>query len=110
MIFLDKRVPASGPRSNVALAAIGMAPAKAELAHGIPLVGPSGKIFNDALLSSRIQRDKVFVTNLCDFFVDDNDLYSVPKEILEQSRVRVFKELEEVKPNCLLVMGVQTLV
>ena len=110
MIYTDRRVRASGPRSNVALATIGMAPAKAELAHGIPFVGPSGKIFNDALASSKIQRDKVYVTNLVEFFVDDNDLYSIPQEILEAERRRIFNELEQVKPNCLLILGAQTLV
>jgi len=87
-----------------------MAPAKQEIANGIPFVGPSGKIFNEALTSAKVGRTQVYVTNLVEFFVDDNDLYAIPKEILEAERQRVFQELDEVKPNCLLVMGAQTLV
>lgn len=109
MIFLDQRVKASGPK-NAQLAAIGMAPAKWELGIGRPFSGPSGKELDEALWASKIARDKVYVTNLVSFFIDDNDLYSVSEEILERERQRVFTELEEVKPNCLLIMGAQTLV
>jgi len=109
MIYTSQRVAASGPR-NARLAAIGMSPARQEIADKVPFVGPSGRIFNDALAASKISRNAVYVTNLCAFFIDDNDLYSVPQEILEKERQRVFRELEEVKPNCLLIMGAQTLV
>jgi len=108
MIYTDLRVPASGPR-NATLAAIGMSPAKNEIADKVPFIGPSGRIFNDSFAASKFSREKVFVTNLCNFFIDDNDLYSVPPEVLENERARVFAELDEVRPNVLLVMGVQTL-
>lgn len=87
-----------------------MAPAKNEIINGVPFVGPSGRIFNEALAASKVSRHSVFVTNLCNFYIDDNDLYSVPESILETERQRVFRELDEVKPNCLLIMGAQTLV
>lgn len=109
MIYTNRIVPASGPRSNVALAAIGMSPQKWEFANGIPFDGPSGKIFNEALLSSKMHRAGVFVTNICNFLIDDNNLYSVPQDIMERERDRVFRELETVKPNVLLVMGSDTL-
>src|SRR5437016_3295533 len=86
-----------------------MSPQKWELGGGQPFSGPSGKIFNEALSSSKTNRAAVYVTNLCEFFIDDNDLYSVPKEILESERARVFAELDAVRPNCLLVMGGDTL-
>ena len=109
MIYTDKRINASGPRSNVALAAIGMAPQKWEVADGIPFTGPSGRIFNDCLTIHKMHRSAVYVTNICNFYIDDNDLYSVPEEIMEAERRRVFDELDKVKPNCLLVMGADTL-
>src|SRR5262245_58893957 len=109
MIHPNRIVPASGPRSGVKLAAIGMAPQKWELVNGIPFDGPSGKIFNETLLASKIHRASVYVTNLVNFYIDDNNLYSVPLEIMEQQRDRVFRELEEVRPNCLLIMGADTL-
>lgn len=109
MIYTNRIVPASGPRTGVALAAIGMSPQKWELADGIPFTGPSGKIFNESLLSKKIHRASTFITNICNFYIDDNNLYSVPQEIMERERDRVFRELESVKPNVLLVMGADTL-
>lgn len=108
VIFTDRIVKASGPK-DAKLAAIGMAPQKWELADGIPFTGPSGRVFNDALVSNRTSRSAVYVTNMCNFFIDDNDLYSVPQEIMERERQRVFHELETVKPNVLMVMGGDTL-
>ena len=103
------KVRASGPKSNVSLAAIGMSPQKWEVGGGTPFVGPSGKIFNEALATQKIHRTSVYVTNLCEFYIDDNDLYSVPKEIMDIERQRVFRELETVQPNCLIIMGGDTL-
>lgn len=108
MIFPNLRVPASGPR-NARLAACGMSPAKNEIADKVPFTGPSGRIFDAALATAKTSRSNTFVTNLCSFFIDDNNLYSVPKEIMDAERQRVFDELEEVKPNCLLIMGADTL-
>lgn len=108
MIFTDRTVKASGP-PNAQMMAIGMSPQKWELGNGIPFSGPSGKIFDEALAAHRIGRAQVRVTNLCNFFIDDNDLYSVPVEIMEQQRHRVMEEIDAVKPNVLLVMGADTL-
>jgi len=109
MIYTDRVIKASGPTSNVKLAAIGMSPQKWEFANGIPFDGPSGKIFNESLLSAKTHRASAYVTNLCNFLIDDNNLYSVPLEIMEQQRNRVFQELESVKPNVLMIMGADTL-
>ncbi len=109
MIFTDLRVPASGPRTSVRLAAIGMSPARTEIADKVPFTGPSGRIFNDALMATKVSRSQVFVTNVVGFFVDDNDLYSIPEEIMASERLRMFRELDEVNPNCLLIMGADTL-
>lgn len=108
MIYTEKAVKASGPK-NAKLMSIAMAPAKQELAEGIPFVGPSGRIFNDTLAACKIQRSQVFVTNISEHFLDDNDLYNVPTEILRNQLDRLFKEIEEVKPNCIIIQGAQTL-
>jgi uracil-DNA glycosylase family 4 len=89
--------------------AIGMAPAKWEVAAGRPFVGSSGKMFDEALASAKQHRAAVFVTNLIDFYIDDNDIFSVPEDILEQQFKRVFAEIERVKPNILMILGGDTL-
>lgn len=108
MIFTDLRVPASGPK-DAKLAAIGMSPQKWEVASGQPFSGSSGRVLNEALSFSKHNRQATFVTNICEFFIDDNNLYSVPQSIMEAERARVFAELDAVRPNCLLVMGADTL-
>src|SRR5262245_21244201 len=108
MIHPELIVPASGPKS-AKLAAIGMAPAKEEINVKRPFSGPSGRIFDESLLQSKTHRSQVFVTNICQFYVDDNNLYSVPEEIMERERQRVFRELDAVRPNCLFIMGADTL-
>lgn len=108
MIFTDLRVPASGPR-NAKLACIGMAPQRTEVADKRPFTGPSGRLFDESLLGAKANRSQVFVTNLCEFYIDNNDLYSVPEEVMAAERARVFRELDAVQPNCLLIQGSDTL-
>lgn len=108
MINTTFRVPASGPR-NARLAVIGMAPAKNEVTDKRPFTGPSGRILDDALAGAKTSRAATYVTNLVDFYIDDNDLYAIPQEIIEQQRNRVFQELDTVRPNCLLILGADTL-
>src|SRR5262245_380011 len=108
MIHLDLRVRASGPK-NATLAAVGMAPQKWELGSGLPFSGPSGASFNQALASCKFPRHRVYVTNLCSAFVDNNNLWEIPADILEKEKNRLYAELDAVKPNCLLVMGGDTL-
>lgn len=108
MIYTDLIVKASGPE-NAKLAAIGMAPQKWELGGGKPFSGPSGKIFDEALEAHKIARSSVFVTNLVNAYIDDNNLYSVPEAIMASQRNRVFAELDRVQPNVLLIMGGDTL-
>lgn len=108
MIYPDIRVKASGSRT-AKLAVVGMAPAKWEIGAGRPFTGPSGKELDAALSTVRIRRDSVYVSNLCEFFIDDNDLYSVPRELMEMEKRRVWSELDAVRPNCLLILGGDTL-
>ena len=108
MIYPDQRVPASGPRS-ANIAAIGMSPARWEIAARRPFVGSSGRILDDCLAANKVNRASIFATNLVGFYIDDNDLYSVPQELLERERQRVFRELDEVKPNVLMILGGDTL-
>lgn len=86
-----------------------MAPAKWELADKRPFTGFSGRILDDTLAFHKVSRASVRITNLCSFYIDDNNLYSVPQEIMETERLRVFREIEETAPNILLILGGDTL-
>lgn len=44
---------------------VGEAPGAQEAKHGIPFVGPSGKILDAVLAGQRLQRKEAFITNAC---------------------------------------------
>lgn len=103
------RVPASGPR-NAKIAIIGMAPAMEETREGIPFVGPSGGILNAALRRHGLSRSDVFVTNVCDVQLPaSGSLFDLSPTLLEEGKVRLRKEMEEVKPNVAFVLGGETM-
>lgn len=98
-------VPASGPR-NAKIAFVGMAPAKEEVATGIPFMGPAGDILNKALPKLGLSRSDVYVTNVYDSFLAPGaSLFSLPQSILEVSIRRLRTELEEVRPNVVVPLG-----
>lgn len=58
------------------LAFVGEAPSHEEVEKGIPLVGPSGRIFDALLRTAGIDRREVLVTNVFDEKLPDNSLAS----------------------------------
>src|SRR5881392_2992799 len=81
-----------------------MAPAAEELINGIPFVGPSGRILNNALSTHKVARSSVFITNICEYQIYSS-LFQLPRDFLAQQVERLRSELASVKPNCLLVLG-----
>lgn len=55
-------VPPTGPEDAV-VAFIAEAPGEREEEHGEPLVGPAGRVFNEALEDAGLQRKDVWITN-----------------------------------------------
>lgn len=68
------RVPPEFPPGPVKLALIGEAPSYEEMDKGRPFVGPSGKLLNILLKSAGINRDEVFIGNVFDKQIPDNDI------------------------------------
>lgn len=98
-------VPSSGPR-NAKLAVVGMAPAREEVRQGVPFVGESGRILNEALSHFGLSREDVFVTNILDHPIPYLDsVYNSPRDVLERNVARLRDELEMVKPNVVLLCG-----
>lgn len=80
-------VPAQQPRTiPTKIAFVGEAPGEVEVDKGIPLVGPSGRVFNAALRAANLDRADYWVGNVFDEKLPDNDLKnwcdaaSVPRE------------------------------
>lgn len=72
------------------IAFIGEAPGEKEEIFGIPLVGPSGKLFNKALFEAGISRYDCLVTNVLDFRLEDNSFKSI-----SATRTEMVKEYVE---------------
>src|SRR2546422_10101109 len=57
-------VPADGPL-DADIVVVGRDPGWQEVRDGCPMVGASGKILNEALLSAGLHRKDILVTNVC---------------------------------------------
>lgn len=56
------------------IAFVGEAPSDDEVDKGVPLVGPSGRIFNSILRTANMERSEFFVGNVFDEKIPDNDV------------------------------------
>lgn len=73
-----KHVPAEWPdKLPCRIAFVGEAPSDDELLHGRPLVGPSGRVFNQLLAAADLKRSEYLITNVFDFQLPDNDVKNI---------------------------------
>jgi len=99
-------VPGSGSvKSTVFL--IGEAPGKDEDLQGIPFVGRSGKILDQALSANKISRDEVYITNLVKCRPPDNRKPSTYE--VEQCNEHLETELRLIKPSLVALLGATSL-
>ncbi len=94
-----KRVPSYFPPGGKAdLAFIGEAPGNEEVEEGVPLVGPSGKVFNQMLRTARVDRDACFITNVFDEKLPENSLDKWTMNKTQAKKAKVWGELEKKAP------------
>lgn len=89
------------------LMAIGEAPGKNENEAGIPFVGASGELLDDAFRSAGIHRSSVYITNVCKYQPPYNDLKQLYKinVDLEQEAEKLWEEIRTINPKCILAIG-----
>ncbi len=98
-------VPASGPR-DARIAIVGMAPAREEVATGIPFMGMSGQVLNKSLSKLGLRREDVYVTNVYKSFLQPgSSLFSLPQTTLQHATSSLRSELEELDPNVIIPLG-----
>lgn len=74
----SKPVPPQYPTTGRAkLAFVGEAPSDDEVIHGVPLIGPSGKVYDQLLAVAGIERADVLTTNVFDFQLENNDVKTI---------------------------------
>lgn len=95
--------PIRGSGSLNSLAIIGDGPSTEELSQGWPFVGPAGKLLQQALNSSNIDRHSIWLTNsiLCQKPRDESALATA----VQCCRPRLAHELALVQPQAILALG-----
>jgi len=82
---------------------IGEAPGRNEDLKGEPFVGSAGNILSEALASSGLSRDDVYITNVVKCRPPNN---RIPlQEEKESCQPYLSKELEIIKPKIICIMG-----
>lgn len=126
-------VPAQYPRNTPTLIAfVGEAPSHEEEEKGIPLVGPSGRIFNAMMRTAGLDREDYLVTNVFDEKLPDNEVanYCVPLKVAREHKLtdlppigakgflnpehrwhldRLRDELLNTRPNVIVPLGATAL-
>jgi uracil-DNA glycosylase family 4 len=82
---------------------IGEAPGRTEDKLQKPFVGRAGKILDSFLDSIRLDRSKVYITNVVNYRPDKNRK-PTPEEI-KQFKKLLFKHIEIISPKCILLLG-----
>lgn len=97
------KVFGTGPVPSI-IALIGEGPGKEEVRSETPFVGRAGQLLDKILISMRINRDDIYITN--SVICRTNEKNRVPtKEEYSNCRSRLFKELSIVKPKIVILAG-----
>ncbi len=101
-----------GPR-NARIVLVGEAPGTNEVRLKRPFVGYSGEILNDMLGKVGINRDEVFITNVCHFQPPGNDFKwfstKAGQPHLLVGLMQLKKDLLAIRPNVVCALGAQPL-
>src|SRR5260221_1700859 len=110
---MTKYVPGTG-QFGAKLAIIGESPSYDEVATGKPFTGPSGKELDRLLRDAGISRGDCWITNVCKYYVTaapfDKKISFARRlqedgiDINEQIN-DLRKELQQINPNCILLLG-----
>lgn len=106
-----KTVPGQFPDTgeHAPIAFVGEAPSDEEMAALVPLVGPSGRVFNAMLRSAGIRRYDHLVTNLFDVEVPNEEAVQIwsddSQEITRRNKARLLEELHTARPNVIVPLG-----
>lgn len=105
---MGKTVPPQRPKTvPCQIAFVGEAPGSEEMAEGVPLVGPSGRVFNALLRSANIDRAACLVTNVFDVQAPRNDVDPWLRDpaIFNPALTRLEAEIAAAQPTVIVPMG-----
>ena len=86
----------------------GEAPGQKEDEQGIPFVGPTGELLSEALQQAGTSRGECFITNVVKYRPPLNDfskLHLIDVDLTKSIADLWDKEINKIKPNCILAIG-----
>ena len=101
--FPGKNLVFSDGNKDAKVMIIGEAPGRIEDKLQKPFVGRAGKLLDSFLKSVRLDRSKVYITNVLNFRPDKNRKPTA-KEIDEFKKI-LFKHIEIISPKYILLLG-----
>jgi DNA polymerase len=101
--FPGKNLVFSDGNKDANVMIIGEAPGRTEDKLQKPFVGRAGKLLDSLLESIRLDRSKVYITNVVNYRPDKNRK-PTSKEINEFKKI-LFKHIEIISPKCILLLG-----
>lgn len=101
-------ITGEGPLAQGGLMFVGQAPGRDEVKTGHPFTGPSGRLLNALLKSIGVERDNIYITNVCCFRPTwgdhGGDREPSPAEI-EECLPRLLREIAVLKPRLIVLLG-----
>ena len=101
--FPGKNLVFSDGNKDANVMIIGEAPGRTEDKLQKPFVGRAGKLLDSLLETIRLDRSKVYITNVVNYRPDKNRK-PTPEEINEFKKL-LFKHIEIISPKCILLLG-----
>lgn len=96
-------VPGVGPVPAPGMI-IGEAPGRNEILEGIPFVGPSGALLEEALENFGVARSYVYITNVYKGDVGKGNRNPTPREVDAHGSI-LRREIKKVDPRAILLLG-----
>ena len=97
-----KKVPGEGPR-KAKIMIIGEAPGKNEVRQGRPFVGLAGKRLDKILIKNKLNRKKIYITNVVKFRPPENR--KPTEREIRKSMPQLKREIKKVGPKLIILLG-----
>ena len=93
--------------SNAKLLIVGEAPARHEVEQGRPLVGNTGKLNDELLRNAGSNRGEVYATNVFKYRCPGDDIENagLTGHTIEEGIPDLWREIDAIRPNCILALG-----
>ena len=99
--------PRGNPDSKIML--IGEAPGREEDLHGVPFVGPAGKLLDTVLGEVGLSQEDCYVTNVLQTRPPNSNFLAVSQEHISIETARLRREILNSKANVLVPLGANAL-